>query len=200
MKIIYFDIDGTLRDENTGISGKTRYGFCECKRQGIRTVICTGRNQVSIQEDVLDLKPDGIISGGGCFISYDQAIFRAAAFSSEQVVRFLGEGENCKLGISMETKENVYMNTYAAYIHRRMFLEKTKGLSDKERKRIRDQNHFLYQDNLQEIQPGREKIHKVCLNNASEAWKTHLKWFSLSRSMTIGCWNVSQRGVEKEVR
>ena len=46
VKMIYFDIDGTLREENSEITEKTKYAIRECKRQGILTCICTGRNSL----------------------------------------------------------------------------------------------------------------------------------------------------------
>ena len=70
VKMIYFDIDGTLREENSEITEKTKYAIRECKRQGILTCICTGRNMGSIQKDVQELQMDGMISGGGASIRY----------------------------------------------------------------------------------------------------------------------------------
>ena len=47
-KIIYLDIDGTLRDERLGIPESAETALRICREQGILIVICTGRNQISI--------------------------------------------------------------------------------------------------------------------------------------------------------
>lgn len=190
MNIIYFDIDGTLRDENKGISDRSEYGFGECKRQGIKTVICTGRNQGSIQEDVMELNPDGIISGGGCCISYNRKIVQSTVFTVEMVRAFLKEGEKRKLGISAETKEKVYMNPASALIHRKMFAEKTRGLSEWEKKKIRERNHFLYEDNIQELQLREKTVHKICLigekNRIEQCMQSIERPFQMVQFISIG--------------
>lgn len=64
-EIIYLDIDGTLRDEREGIPESVVWALNECRKNKIQIVICTGRNQTSIQDDVMKLpwdsrEPDGV--------------------------------------------------------------------------------------------------------------------------------------------
>ena len=63
-RIIYLDIDGTLRDEVRGVTPQTAQALEQCQARGIYIVLCTGRNPASIQPDVRRLPTDGLIAGG----------------------------------------------------------------------------------------------------------------------------------------
>lgn len=159
-KIIYFDIDGTLRDENLGISEKTKYMINECKRQGIKTIICTGRNPGSIQQDVLDLNMDGAIYSGGCYIKFQDKVIKKTCLSKH----FIKEISDKNIfGIAIETEQNVYMNQNAATIYQKLFLKKTKNKNEQEREKIKKINRFLYQNNINEFDLQKEEIYKICL-------------------------------------
>ncbi|MCI9184831.1 MAG: HAD-IIB family hydrolase [Lachnospiraceae bacterium] len=70
VEIIYLDIDGILRDEQKGVPDSAAWTIGQCRKYGIRIVICTGRSSGMVQEDVMALQTDGMISGGGCYIQY----------------------------------------------------------------------------------------------------------------------------------
>lgn len=163
VKMIYFDIDGTLREENSDVTEKTKYAIRECKRQGILTCICTGRNIGSIQKDVQELQMDGTISGGGASIWYQGQELERKVFSGKwlEEVRLLTE--KLKAGLVLETQKNVYMDQRAAGIYQQLFKEKTKDCTEEERERIKRQNKYLYKDNMTEYDLNQEKAHKICI-------------------------------------
>lgn len=163
VKMIYFDIDGTLREENSGVTEKTKYAIRECKRQGILTCICTGRNTGSIQKDVQELQMDGTISGGGASILYQGQELEKKVFSGKllEEVRLLTE--KLKTGLALETQKNVYMDQRAAEIYQQLFKEKTKDCTEEERERIKRKNKYLYKDNMTEYNLNPEKAHKICI-------------------------------------
>ena len=146
VKMIYFDIDGTLREENAEVSEKTRYAIRECKRQGILTCICTGRNTGSIQKDVQELQMDGTISGGGTRILYRGKELSRKEYSDKWLkeVRILTEKQQA--GLVLETQKNVYMDQKAAEIYQQLFKEKTKNCTEEEREKIKRKNRYLYKD------------------------------------------------------
>lgn len=163
VKMIYFDIDGTLREENSGVTEKTKYAIRECRRQGILTCICTGRNTGSIQKDVQELQMDGTISGGGASILYQGQELEKKVFSGKwlEEVRLLTE--KLKTGLVLETQKNVYMDQKAAEIYQQLFKEKTKDCTEEERERIKRKNKYLYKDNMTEYDLNPEKAHKICI-------------------------------------
>lgn len=163
VKMIYFDIDGTLREENSGVTEKTKYAIRECRRQGILTCICTGRNTGSIQKDVQELQMDGTISGGGASILYQGQELEKKVFFGKwlEEVRLLTE--KLKTGLVLETQKNVYMDQRAAEIYQQLFKEKTKDCTEEERERIKRKNKYLYKDNMTEYDLNPEKAHKICI-------------------------------------
>lgn len=72
IKIIFFDIDGTLydREDPRKIPASTRKAIQELKRTGCRTVICTGRAMSCIEPYIQSLGFDGYIAGCGTHILY----------------------------------------------------------------------------------------------------------------------------------
>ena len=184
MKIIYFDIDGTLRDENTGVSEKTKYVIKECKRNGIKTIICTGRNPGSVQKDILELELDGGIYSGGCLVEFENRQIQNIAFpmifvkeiiDMQEQQETVGKNQN---GLAIETGKMVYMNRKASELYNELFREKTKEFSETDRKRIKEKNHFLYEDNIKKFDPEGEKAYKICFTGKQEElekWKKELE-------------------------
>ena len=63
-KIIFFDVDGTLRPyTNSGIKASTYRAIEKARRQGVLCFVATGRHPLEISEEKLlgDLQFDGYI-------------------------------------------------------------------------------------------------------------------------------------------
>ena len=59
IKIVFFDIDDTLRVKKTGyIPESIKAVFKGLKEKGILTGIATGRGYYGVVEEILDLEPD----------------------------------------------------------------------------------------------------------------------------------------------
>lgn len=162
-EIIYFDIDGTLRNECQGITKHTACMIKQCRRKGILTVVCTGRNPGSIQDDVLDLEMDGIISGGGCFISYQGEWLKKTCFSNQEAESLLQEILKLEIAASVETEHTIYMNHRAAEFYKRDYEYKLSDLIVGERSRVRRENKVNYLDNFSQLNQRQEAIHKICI-------------------------------------
>ena len=160
-EIIYLDIDGTLRDERFGIPDSAKEAIQKCMDKGILIVICTGRNQGSIQEDVKSLKTDGVISGGGCFIEFRGEILKREYFPMRILGEFLEVIRKRKLGASLEAEDDIYMNEAAAKFYGEDFRRKITESTD--RKRFQEENKISYEDNFSDLWRARGKIHKICL-------------------------------------
>lgn len=137
----------------------------ECRKQDIKTMICTGRNPGSIQQDVLDLPMDGAIYSGGCYIKFQNRVIQKTVIPKEDVKKIF---DKIVFGIVVETELNVYMNESAAKIYQNLFLEKTKGFDEIERKRIKTENKFLYKNNIKDFDFEKEDVYKICLIDHKE--------------------------------
>lgn len=69
-KAVFFDIDGTIVNERNEISESTRYAIRKLCDRGHLGFICTGRAYSAIEEEILKLGFQGVVSGAGTFASY----------------------------------------------------------------------------------------------------------------------------------
>lgn len=166
-KIIYLDIDGTLRDETTGVPACTQEALHACKAQGIYIVLCTGRNPASIQPDVRSLQTDGLIAGGGCCVRLRGKTLRSVYFAQRTAAAALHLAAQGGLGLSLESEQEIYMNKSAAQFYERDFAHKL--LRSPQPERARQNNRILYQDNLGTLALSRTPVHKICLLGAQPA-------------------------------
>lgn len=163
IRIIYLDIDGTLRDDVAGISVKTKAALQQCQTDGIQVVACTGRSPDCVQEDVLALGLDGIISGGGCYIRYRNTILFSRHLPPLIVERFLDYADTCQFGISLELEQGLYMNDSMADFYQADFHRKLSGCSGREIAELLRRNKLSYRDTIARYRPGRDLIHKICV-------------------------------------
>lgn len=167
VKIIYLDIDGTLRDEINEITKNVKDAIRKCREKGIYIIVCTGRNPGSIQEDVRNLEMDGIISGGGCFIQLGSRMLKSEHFSVKVIEKILKLIHEQNLGASLESKEEIYMNHNAAEFYRKDFEKKFFGYPHAEQ--AKKKNKIQYEDNFIRLQEKSRKIHKICLIGREES-------------------------------
>lgn len=170
VKLIVFDIDGTLRDERYGIPDSAKKAIDICREKGYHLAICTGRNNASIQEDVKALHLPHLISGGGSFIRSQDHIIKNKAFLSSDIKAILAYLSTTTTGVSMESSEEMYMNQRACDILNQMNQTKSIGLSQKELQAFYQQLNIQYQVNLQTYQQA--DIHKVCLWTTPKQYQT----------------------------
>ena len=163
VRIIYLDIDGTLRDEATGISVRTKAALRQCQTTGIQIVACTGRSPGCIQDDVLTLGLDGIISGGGCYIDYREKRLFSQQFSPLVVKEILDYAETENLGISLELEQGLYMNEMMANFYRTDAQKKFAGYSSAEIEGLLKKSKLSYRDTLSQYRPSRDFVHKICV-------------------------------------
>lgn len=162
-EIIFFDIDGTLRDEELGIPESVTKAFVQCRERGCKLVICTGRSMGTIQEDVLALGADGYITGGGTRIQYGNIVIKDTAFSSDKIRSALdGLIGRAHTGFTMESQETVFMNGYGA----RQLINRNQKIGKQERG-----EKIIYQDNIKSLKAGENRIHKICLWGYEEDYR-----------------------------
>ena len=85
-KILFFDVDGTLYRGDCKVPASAAKAICESAEAGNKIIICTGRNDSMIPEEVRALPYHGIIGGCGTYIEVEGKVLTDAAV----------EGDDCK--------------------------------------------------------------------------------------------------------
>lgn len=161
--MIYLDIDGTLRDEQKGIPDSAVRAISQCRRKGIRVVICTGRNPGSIQDDVMALPTDGVISGGGCYLQYHGIDCWKKHFSMSTIEYAADIASKRKLYLALEAEWKIYMDYHASLFYRKDVQRKNDGRNVHDRRHDLLRNKIAYEDNFQELWSEKQMIHKICI-------------------------------------
>ncbi|MGL5348763.1 MAG: Cof-type HAD-IIB family hydrolase [Peptostreptococcaceae bacterium] len=172
-QIIFFDIDGTLRDEAYGIPKTAKVAIDSCKKNGSYICLCTGRSVGTIPEDVFDLNVDGVIAGGGSYIAFQDKVLKNDFFSSnkiEEVKQYL-EDELEEVAFTFETKENVFMNKEGLKILNHLNEEKFKYLSDEEKNVVENNQKIIYEDNINKFDSSIHQVNKICLWSRDNVFK-----------------------------
>lgn len=123
----------------------------------------TGRNPGSVQNDVMALQTDGIISGGGCYIQYHGEEVFKEHFSMRVLKKVLSVAAGWKLSLAMEAEQKIYMDYNASVFYRNDFQHKIYGSSKAEQKILCIKNKISYEENFEDIKSDTPKIHKICI-------------------------------------
>ena len=85
-KAVFFDIDGTLYDHETGISDSTKEGIARLKENGHYAFICTGRSMAAVFDpELLGMGFDGIVAGCGTYVKLGEELLLNAEISQEKL-------------------------------------------------------------------------------------------------------------------
>lgn len=155
MKIVFFDIDGTLyRAEEKAVHKEVSNTLRKLKERGVKIVVATGRSYIYVPECIRALKPDGFICSNGSYIVMQGKIWEEQYLDPDQVRSLIRYMDRDCFEYDMQTREKLYskknnlkLNTYQIY-------------SEVPRERIQEEY------NLEEII---EKIHKINI------WVDHKK-------------------------
>ena len=190
IRVIYLDIDGTLRDETEGVTPQTARALEQCRAQGIYIVLSTGRNPASIQPDVRRLSTDGLIAGGGCYVRVQGRTLRRAHFLRPTVQAALALAARSGAALSLEAEGCIFMNKSAAQFYARDFERKLLGCPQPELAR---RDHCIrYEDNLSSLDLRRTPVHKICLIGPRQAiLQASGQLAGLARTVQQGRWDGS---------
>lgn len=158
-KLLLLDIDGTLRDERSGIPDSAKKAISLAQFRGCKVILCTGRSMGIISDDVLALNVDGCIAGGGCHITLGEQVLFDSAFEDDLIQRVLGLLKKEGAAFALESCQKVFMNEGAKIILNGMNKKKAESLKNTEKQFV--QEKIVYRDNINEFQ--HEPVHKICL-------------------------------------
>ena len=179
-RIIFFDIDGTLRDEAYGIPETAKMAVKICKEKNYYVCLCTGRSIGTITDDVLDLEVEGIIAGGGSHIEFRNKLIKKSFFKEDKVreVSFYLEYKSDEAAFTFETDDIVFMNKEAVKILTSLNEEKFKSLTDKEMQFIKKHQKIVYEQNIHRFNEKLHRVNKICLWSREEIFEEIRSIFS----------------------
>ena len=113
MKILLFDLDGTLLSSEKTISPLTLDTLNQCREKGLLIGVSTSRSQQNSLKYISELAPDIIVSSGGALITYRNEPVYRAEFSVNEVNRIIRTsreicGADCE--ITVDTMDSHYWN------------------------------------------------------------------------------------------
>lgn len=194
-QIIFFDIDGTLRDESYGIPETAKTAIKMCKEKGCYVCLCTGRNIGAIYDDVLELKMNGIIASGGAYIEFEDKIIREKFFEANklgEVWQYL-KNVNKQTAFTFETNDTVFMNEEAVNILGRLNEEKFKSLTSEEKEYIRENEKIIYKYNVDKLNNNIHKVNKICLWSDEEIFEEIIGILSKEKIQLVQCFKFDTR-------
>lgn len=113
MKLLLFDLDGTLLDNNKNISKRTLASLQACREKGILIGVSTSRSEQNSSAFLAELNPDILISSGGALVKKDNEYIDKAEISAEETGKLIETarkicGDDCE--ITVDTLEKHYWN------------------------------------------------------------------------------------------
>lgn len=172
-KIIFFDIDGTLRDESYGVPQSAKEAIKICKDKGYYLCLCTGRTINTITDDIHKLNMDGIIAGGGSHIEFQSKNIRKKFFDKNhiEILNTYLKNFSKNTAFTFETEDIVFMNKEAVKILTSFNEEKLKSLNEKDKEKIISEQKIVYENNISNFNPNTHKISKICLWSNEDTFK-----------------------------
>ena len=113
MKLLLFDLDGTLLRSDKTISARTMNALHKCKEQNILIGVSTSRAEQNCMTFLPELKPDILIISGGAAVKYGDNYIYTAEFSVEETRSMIAYakdicGADCE--ITIDTLDAHYWN------------------------------------------------------------------------------------------
>ncbi|MCR5806287.1 MAG: HAD family hydrolase [Oscillospiraceae bacterium] len=108
--IFFVDIDGTIRDYAEGIMPSAVAALEAAKKNGHTLILCTGRTIGMIPYDVPLALFDGMIAGGGCYVSYHDRVLRDEHIPDATVKRYRDYFDSIDAPYGLESIKGIFMN------------------------------------------------------------------------------------------
>ena len=110
-KTVFFDIDGTIWDDDMVIPESTLEAVADLKANGHLAFICTGRARASVRsEKLLNMGFDGIIAACGNYIEMDGKVIYENNLSADMVQKVIRVLSECKMPVVLEGSTDYWID------------------------------------------------------------------------------------------
>ncbi|CUO11930.1 HAD-superfamily hydrolase [Clostridium disporicum] len=121
-KIVFFDIDGTLIDENTLIIPESaKKALKEMRSNGHLAFINTGRTACQIESLKSKLEFDGFICGCGTYVEYEDKVLLHKSLGNELTSKLVKALKKYHIDGVLESIDGVYYDNIEAIRHPEVF-------------------------------------------------------------------------------
>ena len=124
-KLIFFDIDGTIIPEDTGvIPESTKEAIKKAKENGHLVFINTGRTFSGITQPIFDLEFNGYVCGCGTHIYFDGKKIYSSVIPKEKCIETVAILRKNKVNAFYEGDKGIYFD----YSYSNPFMERAKKM------------------------------------------------------------------------
>lgn len=110
-KAAFFDIDGTILDEDNYIPESTVEGIHKLQEKGNYAFLCTGRSRAFVRDKaLLDIGFDGIVSGCGTMIEFHDEVLYYKKLEHSQVQKTMAFLKENRAATIMEGRFHLYLD------------------------------------------------------------------------------------------
>lgn len=89
MKVLFFDIDGTLLDHDGRMPVSAGKALNQAKANGHRLILCSGRSKCAVRQLMDRFGFDGCVCSAGAYVEYHQQIVNQVTLTNEQKDRLI---------------------------------------------------------------------------------------------------------------
>lgn len=190
--ILFFDIDGTLRDEVYGVPETAKTAVRLCRDRGHLICLCTGRTYSTIPDDVRSLEVDGVIAGGGSYIRFGDQVLQDRWLPGETIRKafdYLKQLDD-HTAFTLEGQNEIFMNRQAVTLLQQSNEKKWSCLTPQQKVLAAHAQNITYQENLHLFPTGESdppQVSKICL------WSTQSAFETLKRIMGTDTIQLAQK-------
>ena len=171
-KIVFFDIDGTLRDEESGVPSSAREAVRKLREKDIKVCLCTGRTKATLPLDIKNIAVDYLIAGGGCHVEERGLLIKESFFPGEavdEIYSYLGKRK--EIGVVLECRKSLFMNRGALDQFKKSEERKRRPCQKRvEKQRIMTET-IVYENNFNLFLSSHQQVSKICLWLEQEQWE-----------------------------
>ena len=107
MKIIFFDIDGTLLDYDGRMPQSTREALALAKEKGHRLILCSGRNKCAVKQLMERFNFDGCVCSAGAYVEYHEQVVCEETFTDATLQRLIDFLEQDGASYGLQCKDYI---------------------------------------------------------------------------------------------
>ncbi|WP_027108038.1 Cof-type HAD-IIB family hydrolase [Lacticigenium naphthae] len=130
VKLIFFDIDGTLVTQQNKIPSSTKKAIRQLKEKGIVPIIATGRAPVLLEEIRKELEIDSFVAMNGQYIMLEGKVFYKNPLEYETVDKLVQFAAIEKDGVVLCTEDEILGNSIAQIMRRGSLLKVLRGIGE----------------------------------------------------------------------
>lgn len=113
IRLLLFDLDGTLLRSDKTLSPRTLAALRACQMKGISIGVCTSRSEQNCLDFLPHLSPDAVISSGGAVVRSGEELISTAAFTPDETNRMIAVARAIcgpDVELTVDTLERHYWN------------------------------------------------------------------------------------------